>query len=1286
MSTWHNIEQLHDLLVDLQFLSTDSDGKWPSAHHVYTTASLWAACQESTFRRYYSLLTEEYRRTGRQPAFEPDSVKENESNTGRPPKIQDVLAFLELVKERRDQFNIEKIHRIASLFEEVLRLGSRTDKTIIPDQADCVIAEDNLRPDHATVYSFIPVDSPPKDSDDAIATVAANYIRLEQMEEIRKWRHRTHIVLITDSEGARDNAVAWLKEIETKIEASNADPEYSIATFAQAINGLCRPNSLLERLSDNIAGYDPERKLAPVPADILTSRSTDQPYKPTPDISDIVGHLPEELVRSPWKPRNIAALGSFGSGKTTLFVETVKRLTKGKPDRANGQKKETTPEKQIRQERLTQGNCVPFVFRALNLRQEPGDANFWNVEWDFLKESMHDSMGFSLSLETLPRLCELVSPIFFIDGLDEARGFHKQRDPNLRIEAIRQLHGWIRGKFPNATIVVSTRPEVLSNRGSIEEVFPGLEWTKVALRSPTIEAAKAWLQDQKGKSAELYQDLMEDIFDTDVDETFRRPLGLVFLSKIPPRNIETMLSEEKKLKGAAHLECLRLFVNTWSFYELAKSKHLSTEIDTGHRQWWAERLALLTTEIEIEYPGGQKGVSELEMLIDLINAYERPGAENLSEPEGKVIQAGTLDPDKKRILREAIAVSMLMVLDIDRNRLTFASRSIRQFLVARHFQELFQDSDPVTDTERSARRKRDDHLVRGHLGRIDLNREVPLARMLLGLAKKTYQLEPVELAGRIRSEIDFVSAPSTGYPSWAPYRYLKSNLLLLLALALGKAGGNEEIVFSGRDLAYVEAPDKLAYVEVPDKYVEAPGETLRNILVKRLRLERCNLEKSDSLLEIFGPDKLREQGCFTGYLPGQDRREKVKHLDKYLMSISPASPQTNKTIGFIKLPEKGHGDEKISRKFLGDFVLIPGGEREFMTRKPAEKASLASDESFGVLSEPQLNSRLTVTVPTMLVQQHPVSNLQFAYFVAQKPEYGKDRRRKKLGNTYYLSGWDFYRKYKSGMDEFLQCLETAIKEGNPNPIATAEKEYRESFQEKGYPSYEEFKKEWLDAPVVYVDWLACDAFAEHFGLRLPWEAEFEYLLRSYFCTPDNQNYDRESDRLDIREFQTYDQKDTLTGLTVIPLNNKGVQASWEVQKKFARGGRAETGLGDAIPLDVIGRVWEWMREVWSSEWPPIGFARTEEEPPRLAPNGRSFPIFRGGKDKKLPDGTLTDWQSAVRLSSRCTRGNSYLFAGEDASWTEVSRRAPMPVINVNHDIGFRCVADLRTLFSEENPT
>lgn len=185
----------------------------------------------------------------------------------------------------------------------------------------------------------------------------------------------------------------------------------------------------------------------------------------------------------------------------------------------------------------------------------------------------------------------------------------------------------------------------------------------------------------------------------------------------------------------------------------------------------------------------------------------------------------------------------------------------------------------------------------------------------------------------------------------------------------------------------------------------------------------------------------------------------------------------------------------------------------------------------------------------------------------------------------------------------------------------------------------------MDHPVTHVAWADVEAYARWAGKSLPTEAEWEFAGRG---------------GLEGAEFAWGDE---------FRPDGKAMANTWEGRFPYASakpGGAFRTTPVGSYPAngyglyDMIGNVWEWTRDWWST-------TRVVQSPcctPRNPRGGRRDDSF----DPRLPD---------IRIPRKVLKGGSHLCAGSYCRRYRPAARHAHPVDTSTSHVGFRCVRRTR---------
>jgi formylglycine-generating enzyme required for sulfatase activity len=323
-----------------------------------------------------------------------------------------------------------------------------------------------------------------------------------------------------------------------------------------------------------------------------------------------------------------------------------------------------------------------------------------------------------------------------------------------------------------------------------------------------------------------------------------------------------------------------------------------------------------------------------------------------------------------------------------------------------------------------------------------------------------------------------------------------------------------------------------------------------------------------------------------------------------------------------------------------EWLVVPGGVYTVGSYKDRSK------HESNVQEPSELIGPTRIGLTSFAIQLNPITNRDFLRFLRQpgNEKWSWKVQRPETTNDYYLRGWDAMIKQFDDKD---------VKSWNEKDI----------------------KEGWLEAPLVYVSWMAANAYARFYGLSLPTEAQFEVAAR-YF-------YHREKAEEDsVREYPWWND--------LVERGMSDVSAD-KMLTGYALYGEKEDdnpslyppfGVSDDDKLDnfkqwasevspvdlpeirparhLLGGVRQWMADIWSPIWPPY---KEKLEGIIIHPyqDGWAATEYELGYEQRKR------WRQERH---RVLRGGSYHWT---AKQLRISYRDAQRETNVNHDVGFRCV-------------
>jgi formylglycine-generating enzyme required for sulfatase activity len=655
----------------------------------------------------------------------------------------------------------------------------------------------------------------------------------------------------------------------------------------------------------------------------------------------------------------------------------------------------------------------------------------------------------------------------------------------------------------------------------------------------------------------------------------------------------------------ATCKILEAYIHQWSHYERSKNRERFLTLSDQERLMWLRQVAILSEE----FAGHLRTAPALTSIIRYARAMQESGDISIK-------------PEQYHEFVEAIRLSMFLVRDPITDRIEFSHDVLREYLVGRS----------ITD---EIQRLQGNMQTRMAIGCIPLVQSESIQHFCYWTLAQAF---PHNLVNELGFALRAVCGTSGS--GWGLHYHSRNNLLLLMFRAAIECSKECFVDLAYCDLSMTEWPSQLI--------LQAQNLTLR--------LNGANLEMAvgiDSLTlpqDAFRPELRsdRHRRHQSGEMLSKPRTVTVDDdvLRDYCQNSGLLTPEFT--------ARSSHNRDLCD---LGVFVPIPGGGYPVRTQFPASSATVVGP----MLSKPSSEEPEYVALPSFLIQQLPVTNRQFAYFVSKEGNESFDRinGRIRLGNDYYLSQWELWN-----WPNFVQTLRDT---GLP-PTQLTENDLL-----------------WLESPVVYVDFEACKAFASYFGMRLPFEVEIEVCSRSMQRQPELLNLVPWDDAALSDSFVTHLTSGYIGETGTAPSPSLYLVCDQKVQQRrdaLLRWSRERFGGKIQIPLDIIGGVWEWTNDSWSAIWPSGGAAWNsgnrdlESKQIRAKPCVTPFPAVEpfGECRFKSLDSLVDSWDRNVSPDHLTLRGSSYRHSLPAAT---IENRAPMFVRNHNPDGGFRCILEIK---------
>jgi len=788
-------------------------------------------------------------------------------------------------------------------------------------------------------------------------------------------------------------------------------------------------------------------------------------------------------------------------------------------------------------------------------------------------ESMYNT---SLPIALVDFLIKEGKLIIFIDGLDESRTLSGWSTTRSFIEELPHLQS------PSAKpkYVITARHELFETNEIENRTFKGIAPLRYLLKPCDKDAAQELLANKTSlrERSEKFKPLLELIQTPLFLGLVSDVLSIGWKHAVEEGNIETIADARMTFNSFGE------YTRRWAEREQKRATASNITPSVPERLQFCELLASISWDSAYD-----------ENRLD-ISALKLATREHYKNFRGKSIIEGSSEFDL--LLFDARLSSCLKRVD---NHFEFPSDSIRLYFLAGNI------TNELTD-----RNSKFKVLKKRKIAKSEFNL---LSTFILGGFNPNNDdfKTPVKIATYL---VNIINTQSF-FPYCNSFQELRNVYFNLLGLVLWIA----QLCQLKEELPEINR----LYLPFVEEQEFGLDKSSLSILVHRGNLEYSNISQVTSSRDNKKLTCLFSANKDSALLENQ--KEEILKLKKYCLD--------NNILTKDNFDANPH-----ARKIFLKWIVVPHGIYMVNKWSAADEkkydSSWHSDTLRRGIGSKQEASLIPIITDSFLLSQHPVTNGQFLSFLKNNPEWSPQAHRDKIGNRWYLLGFNWILE-DHGYD-VKKWEEEKIKIEDPI---------------------------WYQSPVVSVTWEAAAHFAKFYGCFLPTESQYEAAIRLFHVSKINKPESPKGSYIYF-DHQLGKEKESQPP-SYVPLfdctvpnpradTNPDNYDLSVFEKSFAK---IENEIHN-IPYHLIGGVSEWTSCQWDPHW-PISLKKFKDI--SIAPNNDGLALVEG-KPRRI----LTMPENLEK--GYTLRGSSYVTP--KILFSEFYRGV-QPISNANEDVGFRCV-------------